>query len=526
MSALAQRARPASGAQPKDPEYRQGLVTTNRDFDAQRAAHLRTSSDTDALVYPSGSSAHYDIRQSELVYGVKTAANSSSTAVSTQRRRKVARLGHAVANAPALHEQPGLSSLNGWRLPAGVDPTQLSDEELRVAIMNQIHVLGPADKDFPYSDGDSGRTFQTQLAGNLPMFGDSESPLLSLMEATVPTPDEVRKRKYSRTSQGIDPEDKVTLITRPVRGDSLATELTTVISWWLRDRAQFVAAMDPRIKETQTWQATCQEVASHSMQSGLLFVDWLQRWGALASWPMTRDTVSGFTRELQDGDDYSRSLNEASHMFYTAVGLRDGTNATSGPPVPGADGATVAGRMRELRRRLRDEPWSLSEAIALASGHVRAVDALSTVGTAAAPCALIDPRTIAHYAGTQQSAASAAAAARNRPAGAQPAAAAAAAASYSFQHAFLRSVFWDGTTRTFMFGTRANGDNRFIDVTTHKPRLATAAGRIIEMQSNSFFRLVAAFCNAKMNAEGRILGRVTRACHRGEKYTMLMAKAV
>jgi len=173
--------------------------------------------------------------------------------------------------------------------------------------------------------------------------------------------------------------------------------------------------------------------------------------------------------------------------------------------------------MRELRRRLREEPSALGEAVALASGHVRVSDVSPTVGVAAQPVAFVDPRSVDWYNGGV---------ARPAAGGGGGAAGAAAGLPMSFQQSYLRSVFWDAVSKRFMFGTTRQGENRFVELTTGKPRLQTPAGRIIEMQASSFPRLLAAFANAKACNDAKIIGRVVRAGQRGQLYTMMMSKHV
>lgn len=495
---LRQRARAATDVQSHDEEYRQGLVSGNRTFDIALVNHLRSPCETSQAVYPKAGPDAYSCTHGEFAY----------TRAMEEHSRPIKRARTSYANGMKTENVSGVTSLNGTRLSSGIDTSTLSDEQLRNAVMNQITVLGAVEHDFKAEDAKSGRQYRTQTAGKTPQHAFYDMPMLSLVEVTAPLPSEVASGKFVRT--GSEP-DKTTLITRPVRGETLATELTTNVNWYLQNPQEFRAAMDPRVKSTLTWESSCQELFDHSMQNLVVGLDWLKRTNAYPDWPMVKD-IGGGLREIEDGDKYDRSLNEAAHMFYAAVGFRDGVPAI-------LDGTTVAARLKTLRARLRNDPASFAQAIALATEHVKALSVSPAVGAANAPAAIVDPRTIDFYSGGARSRDSAAAAARKTGGGVSSSS---SSETFSFRQAFLRSAFFDGTSRRFMFGTKADGTNPSVDAATGKLYKQAPGGRIIDKQTSSFARFVATMLNVKRIQDSRIVGRVTRAAHRGQQYTLYM----
>jgi len=502
--------------QPRDPEHRQNLVTVPHSYDTEWANKLRTNSKE--TVYPVGAITAYDLGRGELAYGRKPRFNvSTMTAIATSSAKR-ARIGvsatnfaiQGVTNQVSEHEQPGLTSLAGWHLET-TSLSDLSDEEVRNAIMNQLHVLGFVDKAFTSDDGKAGRIYQTCVAGTIYAFADYDMPVNALVEVTAPLPSELRAGRFKRAGYA----GKPTLITRPVRPTSFAIAFTTNVNWFLRSPEQFKRAMDPHIKETHTWIAIIQELVAHTTNAALTYLDLIMRQHGMPMWPMKR-TAAGALEELADGDDYSRAANQSAHMFYAAVGFREGARGDAAPVAPVANFAgsnSVAGKMKELRRRLREEPVALAEAFAIATGHVTMATsgAIFSAGRAAEPVATIDPMTLKFYDDANSTF-------NPRYTGTDP-----KQAALAFRHAHAKMVFYNGVDRNFALGSLRDASNRFL--TTSGEIVSNSVGaKMVGKQGDSFFRFAALLSEAHKISSSNIIGRVTKAGPRESHYTINMSK--
>lgn len=492
------RVRAGGNPVPQDEEYQQGLVTQDRRYNNVLVNHLASGDVTTQKLFPSLSATGYKFVHGEFAF-------IRAQDVYRLAKKKTGGSGKGMASAPEAEAVPCLTKLNGWRFDASVDLVKLKGEEIRSAVMNQLTVVGLATQDLTHQNGVLGTLAHMQIGGitHVPAYYDM--PDNAVVEYTVPTPEEVAAGKFSFSGYE---DEAVRIITRPVRPESLATEFVCNVRWYLRDPVQFEAAMDPRVPGTAGWVAACQALFDHTTQGFVCGLDWMQRVGAYPTWPMVRGT-DGRLREIEDGDAYTRSTNAAAHMFYAAVGYRDGVSAAS-------VGDTVDGRQRALRKRLRETPSSYAEAIALAMQHVKSFGVTTTVGATGAPVAVLDPVTFDWYSGGARQRSSASAAAQRNG----------GAATFSVQQSFLKSVFWDGDTARFMFGTQANGRNAAVDAISGRIHKAKPSGAIINKQTDSLHRVAAAFNTVKALQDKRVAGRVSRASKREGHYSLYQSTVV
>lgn len=471
---------------PRDKEYEQNKVTVPHGMDIDVMQQLRGgASANEYQIYGLGADADHDLRRSEIAYTVRRPENSlaytNGAFVNRSRRIQstVASLG--VANQITEHHEKVLTSLCGWSLPASTGSSQpVSEEEERAAIMNSIHIVGVIDKDLKRVDGASGALCQTIIGGTTYMFADTTLPPGTIVQATVPLRSEAQKHKFKRT--GLNPS-KVGLIAAPVRANSLSNMILTHVGWYLRDPKQFMRVMNPKISGTQTWAAVCQAQQNLVTSSVVAGLDWIGRQRVAPTWPLNEQG-----NEMDDGDVYLRSQNEAAHMFYVRAGFIDGQAITN-----------VAQKVRKMHSDLRKQPSLVAEAFAVVSDFVKLVDA-TTVGAPA--LATIDERTRSFFS-----------AAEDRPA---------------FMQNVAQSALGTLDTIDSIFGTvaRSANANRFIDQKTGYAMGMLPGGQIIARQANAYQEFIGSIWTAYLTHSSHVMGVVTKGAKAGEMCTVNLSKVV
>ena len=491
------------GEDSKDPEWRQNMAVVKHSLDVTYANNLRVGGAGKSSVYPRGSLAHYNCERMEIAFTRKSVLNSfaytpGDTVFKRARRTGGTGLGQSLVSVVSASEQDAITALNGFQLPGNPSLGQFSEEELRLAIRNHFAMAGFVDKKLTIDDAKAGRIMQTIIGGTHQVFSDYAMPLGAIVEVTVPLPSEVASGKFKRV--GLEPADKVCGILRPIRSTSFGTEIMVQVNWWLRTPASFTAVMNPKIRETHVWGASLAELCDFVVQNGLTLLDWLQRENAIPFWPLIQPANGGPVRELEEGEIYSRGntlTNAKSDMFYTAVGFVEGRPATN-----------IAGKMKDLRARLRADPASLAEAFGVATGFVVAPSrGPNIVGAAAAPVAKIDNATLAAYT----------------PAGKGTG----SGALSSFLQRVCRSAFWNCEDSTYAFGTHGpTNASRYVHPVTKNLHSDFAGSKIVEKQQDSFSRFAAALSNVWRLQESFQVGRVIKAGDANSVCTINMSKTV
>ena len=477
---------------PRDPQTRQGLVTVSHTFNTELVNRLnRPAARNEVPIYPLGGAGDRDCRRMEWAFTVKTPSNSlisTDGAVPDNLKRRRAPLTSAGLMAGTSsgiidHSIAAITSLNGWCL--STTENNITPEEKRLAVSNQIQIIGVVDKDLKEIDGKFGRVFQTIVSGTVYTWADVDMPVHSLVRVTVPLPEDViGQSKYAR--KGINPS-KVSPIMTPVRRNSVAVDLLTAMNWWLRDSKSFVDVMGKNLTSTNTWNAACHHLGHFTMTSLATSLDVLQKRNAIPLWPLDANQ-----NELDDKATYLRDNNRLAHHFYAAVGFVDSQDG-------GFNGTTVADKMKMLRQMLRDKPSLFAEALAASTQHVKSSGSSPVeIKNINARTVKIDSTTVKNFGAEGD--------------------------GVGLMQQLMRGAFGYGDNFDNVFGTHKN-DNEFISKTTGVAS-TTPGGQLVKRQATSAYDFVSAVSAAHFLFQANIVGRITQGARKGENCTLLMSTFV
>ena len=359
-----------------------------------------------------------------------------------------------------------------------------------LALATRIRIVGVA----PHSMDRDG-IVETQALGITKLPAHVEMGHMQRIEAVVPTRTEYRNGK-AKTPSGT--AERAVLMTQPATGHSTATAWATATTFYLRDPALFKKALGEFSDATGSWICAARSAVDFSLLAGVLGLEQLQRVSALPFWPVL---TSGGQAKIQATGTYERERNEASHLFWAAVGMQDKQSYTA---------AQIANFVMTLAAAMRDDSSGLAASLAVALGLVNELP-IDRNGINAR-VARIDERTLAYYGGQEI------VRGRNVYPEAEARGASASGPYFPVRQSILKAIFIDERDRTFMFGTDSRGANPGLYQETYNVVPNTATGRLIAMQLQASKRLGASLADAFFHQQEFDMGVVTQPSQQGQFY--------